>query len=89
MSRIGSNINSLVAQRAMGQHNVGLSKSLERLSTGLKINHGSDGAAGLVASENLRSEEVRLTAAIGNAERASQIASTAEAGLQEIADLTA
>ena len=87
MSRINNNVNSLIAQRILGQQNANLSKTLERLSTGLKINRGADGPAGLVASEQLRSEKEKLTAAIGNAERANQIANIAEAGLQEVSTL--
>ena len=87
MSRINTNVNSLIAQRVLGQQNETLSKTLERLSTGLKINRGADGPAGLVASEQLRSEKVKLTAAIDNAERANQIANIAEAGLQEVSTL--
>ncbi|MEM6260549.1 MAG: flagellin [Planctomycetota bacterium] len=84
MSRINNNINSLIAQRVTSQQNAALSKSLERLSTGLRINRGGDDPAGLIASEVLRGEKAALTAAIGNAERAEQFVATAEGGLQEI-----
>ncbi|MEX0774320.1 MAG: flagellin [Phycisphaeraceae bacterium] len=84
MSRINNNINSLIAQRVLGSQNTGLSKSLERLSTGLAINRGADNPAGLIASEKLRSEKVATQAAIGNAQRADQISNIAEGGLQEI-----
>ncbi|MBX2852580.1 MAG: flagellin [Phycisphaeraceae bacterium] len=84
MSRINNNINSLIAQRVTGQQNAALSKSLERLSTGLRINRGGDDPAGLIASEVLRGEKAALTSAIGNAERAEQFVATAEGGLQEI-----
>ena len=47
-----------------------LSQSLERLSTGLRINRGSDDPSGLIVSERLRSEITGVTAAIDNAERA-------------------
>jgi len=87
MSRINNNINSLIAQRVTGQQNAALSKSLERLSTGLRINRGSDDPAGLIASEVLRGEKAAITAAIGNAERAEQFVATAEGGLQEISAL--
>ena len=87
MSRINSNINSLIAQRTLGSNNKQLSTSLERLSTGLRINRGSDDPAGLIASETLRGEKAALAAAIGNAERAELFVSTAEGGLQEISSL--
>ena len=84
MSRINTNVSSLLAQRILGQNNLSLTKSLERLSTGLAINRGADNPAGLIASENLRSEKASISAAIGNAERADQVVNIAEGGLQEI-----
>jgi flagellin len=71
----------------LGQNNQSLSKSLDRLSTGLRINRGADDPAGLIASENLRAEKTALGAAISNSERAAQVASIAEGGLTEIAGL--
>ena len=87
MSRINSNVTSLLVQRTLGQNNTNLARSLERLSTGYRINRGADDPAGLVASEKLRSETKALEAAIGNAERADQIANIVEGGLQEIGGL--
>ena len=87
MSRINSNVSSLISQRILSQNNQNLTKSLERLSTGFKINRGSDNPAGLIASENLRAQKVALDSAIGNAERADQIANIMEGGLQEISSL--
>src|SRR5918994_1572668 len=57
MSRINTNVSSLLAQRVLRSNNKSLNTSLERLSTGLKINKGADNPAGLIASENLRSEK--------------------------------
>ncbi|MBX3385934.1 MAG: flagellin [Phycisphaeraceae bacterium] len=87
MSRINTNIQSLLAQRVLNQNNFALSSSLERLSTGLRINRGKDDPAGLIASENLRSEKSAINAAIANAERADQVTNIAEGGLQEISGL--
>ncbi|MEM1011194.1 MAG: flagellin [Planctomycetota bacterium] len=87
MSRINTNVNSLVAQRVLSQNNASLNKSLERLSTGLKINSGADNPAGLIASENLRAEKTGITAALNNAERAGNIIATAEGGLAEVGNL--
>ena len=84
MSRINTNVSSLLAQRILGQQNLSLNRSLERLSTGFRINRGADDPAGLIASENLRSEKASIIAAIGNAERADQVMNIAEGGLQEI-----
>jgi flagellin len=87
MSRINTNVSSLLGQRVLGQQNRSLNTSLERLSTGLRINRGADDPAGLIASESLRSEQASITAAIGNAERAEQVVNIAEGGLQEINNL--
>lgn len=84
MSRINTNISSLIAQRTLRNQNHTLFKSLERLSTGLAINRGADNPAGLIASERLRSETTAISAAISNAERADQVINIAEGGLQEI-----
>jgi flagellin len=87
MGRINTNVQSLIAQRVLTQNNSGLSGALERLSTGLRINRGKDDPAGLIASENLRSEGKALNQAISNADRADQVANIAEGGLQEVSGL--
>ena len=84
MSRINTNIQSLIAQRVLANNNQQLNKSLERLSTGFRINRGADDPAGLIASENLRSEKAAIDAAISNAERAEQVVNIAEGGLSEV-----
>ena len=70
MSRINSNISSMIAQRVSAQNNRSLAGTLERLSTGYRINSGSDSPAGLITSENLRGDMQGIKAAIGNAQRA-------------------
>ena len=87
MSRINTNVNSLIAQRNLATQNTSLTKALERLSTGLAINRGSDNPAGLIASENLRSEKVQIDTAIKNAERADLVLNIADGGLQEVQSL--
>lgn len=87
MSRINTNVPSLIAQRTLTRNNNQLNTSLERLSTGLKINRGADDPSGLIASEQLRAEKVGLEAGIKNAERASNIIGTAEGGLSEVSSL--
>ncbi len=84
MAQINTNVNAMIAQRVLGQQNQSLNQSLERLSTGLRINRGADDPAGLIASENLRSEKAAIGAAISNAERADQVVNVAEGALQEI-----
>jgi flagellin len=87
MSTINTNVTSLIAQRVLGQNNKALNTSLERLSTGLKINSGADDPAGLIAAQNIKSEQTGITAAINNANRATNIIGTAEGGLSEVSNL--
>ncbi|MCA9310455.1 MAG: flagellin [Phycisphaerales bacterium] len=87
MSRINTNTTSLIAQRVLGQNNGNLNVSLERLSTGLRVNRGKDDPSGLIASENLRAEKTAVNTAISNAERADQVVNIAEGGLDEVSRL--
>jgi flagellin len=87
MSRINTNIESLIARRALAVNNSSLNEALGRLSTGLKINSGRDDPAGLIASETLRASIRAIDQAVENAVRADTIVSVAEGGLQEISAL--
>jgi flagellin len=87
MSRINTNVASQIAQRVLTSNKNSLNTSLERLSTGLRINRGKDDPAGLIASESLRAEKTALTKAISNSERADQVVNIAEGGLDEIGNL--
>ncbi|MBL0927924.1 MAG: flagellin [Phycisphaerales bacterium] len=87
MSRINTNVPSQIAQRVLNTNRSSLDTSLERLSTGLRINRGKDDPAGLIASQNLRAEKASLNAAISNAERADQVVNIAEGGLNEVSGL--
>lgn len=87
MARINSNVGAVIAQRHLGTSYKKLNSTLERLSTGLRINHGKDDPAGLIVSEQLRSEVSALGQAIRNSQRASNIIATAEGALDEIANL--
>lgn len=87
MSRINTNIPALVANRVLAQQNQKLNLSLNRLSTGMRINNGKDDPAGLIASEALRAEENAIGAAIYNIGRANNVVAVAEAGLDEVSNL--
>ena len=87
MSRINTNVPSLIAQRALETNNQSLNTSLQRLSTGLRINSGADDPAGLIASETLKAEQTGIQTAISNASRAGNIIGTAEGGLSEVSSL--
>jgi flagellin len=64
-----------------------LQTSLQRLSSGLRINRGADDPAGLITSEALRAEKAGISQAINNSERASNVIATAEGALNEVAAL--
>ena len=81
--RINTNVNALVANGNLRQSQTGLSKSIERLSSGLKINRGADDAAGLTVSEKLRGQIVGLSRGIQNAQDATSLIQTAEGALNE------
>ena len=87
MTRINTNVPSLVAQNRLQVSNGDLQTALTRLSTGLRINTGADDPAGLIASEALRSEITSLGKAISNTRRASQIISTADSALGQVSNL--
>lgn len=87
MSRINTNVQSLMARRAIGINNDSLNQALERLSSGLRINSGKDDPAGLIASETLRQSMRAISTAIDNATRADTIVNVAEGGLQEVSSL--
>ena len=84
MSRINSNVPSLIAQRHLSLSQRALRTSLERLSSGLKINRGADDPAGLIVSERLRSEISVVKQAIDNSERAINVIATTEGALDEV-----
>ena len=77
MSRINTNINSLQAIHRLGTNQAALQTSLQRLSSGLKINTGKDAPAGLIASETLRSEIAGINQAVDNSQRANNVINTA------------
>src|ERR687889_393591 len=87
MARINTNVASLTAQRGLSKTQKSLSETLQRLSSGLRINRGADDPAGLIASEGLRSEIAGITQAVDNSQRASNVISTAEGALSEVASL--
>jgi flagellin len=87
MARINTNVASLTAQRGLSKSQRQLSDTLQRLSSGLRINRGADDPAGLIASEGLRSEISGIAQAVDNSSRAANVISTAEGALGEVANL--
>jgi flagellin len=87
MSTINTNVASLTAQISLAQSQSALNTSLQRLSTGLKINSGADDPAGLIASEGLKSEITGINQAINNSTEATNVISTADAALGQVSNL--
>ena len=82
--RINHNTSSLNSLRNVIQNTNAQSKTMEKLSSGLKINRGADGPAQLQISENLRAQTAGLSQAIDNSETAVSLMQTAEAALDEV-----
>src|SRR5436853_3451973 len=87
MTRINTNVSSLVAQKTLARSQTQLQTALTRLSTGLRINVGKDDPAGLIASEALRSDIISVNKAITNSERANQLIATADSALGQVSSL--
>lgn len=82
---INTNISSLNAQRNLDSSQNSLKTSLQRLSSGLRINSSKDDAAGLAIAEKMSSQSRGMTVAMRNANDGISTAQTAEAGLATVA----
>ncbi len=82
--RINTNIEALIAQRNLAVTAASLGKSVEKLSSGLRINRAADDAAGLGISETLRAQVRGLNQASRNAQDAISMVQTAEGALNEV-----
>jgi flagellin len=87
MPRINHNVPAMITQAALAQVGRDLSKSLERLSTGLRINRASDDAAGLSVSESLRTQVRGLAMNKRNAMDGISLLNIAEGAMNEISDM--
>lgn len=87
MASIINNVPSLTARRNLGQSEQGLNRTIERLSTGLRINNAYDDAAGLQISNNLRADIRILNQAERNANDALGRIDVADGVLQEAVNL--
>lgn len=85
--RISTNVASLNAQKNLRITHEGLDRSLARLSSGFRINHAADDAAGLAISENLRAQIRGMKQASRNAEDGVSLVQVAEGGLQEMSNI--
>ena len=84
---INTNIGSLNAQRNLNQTQGGLSKAMQRLSSGLRINSAKDDAAGLAISDRMTAQIRGLNQAVRNANDGISLAQTAEGALQETTNI--
>ncbi len=87
MTVIGTNISAMRSSAASNRAEMGLSKAIERLSSGRRINSASDDAAGLAISTRMTSEVRGLNMAVRNANDGISLAQTAEGGLNEITNM--
>ena len=83
MTVINTNMLSLSAQRSVGNADSSLATSMERLSSGLRINSAKDDAAGLAISDRMTSQIRGLSQAVRNANDGISMTQTAEGALQE------
>ncbi len=84
---VNTNISSLNAQRNVGINNSALSKSLERLSSGLRINKAADDAAGLAIATKFDAQVQGLNQAVRNANNAVSLVQTAEGGVNTLTNI--
>jgi flagellin len=87
--RIATNVSSLTAQRNLRQTRSLLDQSLERLSSGYRVNKAGDDAAGLAISEKLRAKVRGLVQAQRNASDGVSLVQVAEGGLNEVQNILA
>jgi flagellin len=85
--RINHNVGALNAHRNLQANQAALGKTLEKLSSGLKINRAADSPASLVISEQMRAQIAGINQAIDNSETAVSLVQTTEANMSEINSL--
>lgn len=85
--RIANNIPAMNAHRWLGVSDAGLTKSLERLSSGYRINRAADDAAGLAISQGFRANIASFKVASRNASEASALLQVAEGGMDQIGNM--
>ena len=84
---INTNVNSLNAQRNLGTSQGSLATSMQRLSSGLRINSAKDDAAGLAISDRMNAQVKGITVAVRNANDGISLAQTAEGALSTVTDV--
>ncbi len=87
MTVINSNIKSLVAQQALSANNKALTKAMEQLSTGKRINSAADDAAGIAIASKMTAQIRGLNVAVRNVNDAISLAQTMEGALDEVSNM--
>jgi len=85
--RINNNITAINSHRQYGINNANISRNMERLSSGFRVNRAADDAAGLAISEKMRAQIRGLNQATRNSQDAVSLVQTAEGGMQTIQDI--
>jgi len=85
--RINNNITAINSHRQYTINNSGLSKNMEKLSSGFRVNRAADDAAGLAISEKMRAQVRGLNMASKNSQDAISLVQVAEGGMQTIQDI--
>lgn len=85
--KIATNVASLNTQRWLSVANAGMNKSLERLSSGYKINRAADDAAGMAIATKLNVKAASVAKAIDNGSQAVAMLQTAESGIDQISNI--
>ena len=84
---INTNVMSLTAQRNLNASQGNLATSMQRLSSGLRVNSAKDDAAGLAIAERMNTQVRGMNVAIRNANDGISMSQTAEGGLQEVSNM--
>src|SRR6056300_508516 len=87
MTVINTNVGALTARTYSIQANDAMQKSMERLSSGLRINSAADDAAGLAVANKMESQLRGMDAAIRNSQDGISLVQTAEAGMSEVSNM--
>ncbi|HHY19352.1 MAG TPA: flagellin, partial [Firmicutes bacterium] len=85
--RINTNVSALNSWRQLGMTDKAMGLSLEKLSSGFRINRAADDAAGLAISEKMKAQINGLNQAVRNAQDGISLIQTAEGGLIEVHDM--
>src|SRR5437588_4424766 len=85
--RINTNVTAINAVGNLERTSIAVATSIERLSSGLRINRAEDDPAGLIISEGLRAQIDGINQAISNSQDANNLIKTAEGGLSEVNSL--